>query len=286
MDRNELARAIEEAGHRRDLPGGPRRVLSMNAVHSLSERYGIRPREVEAAALDVSTVPERYARNLNSIGLEAQKRLLESSVVQVGLGGLGGHLLDMLVRAGVGRITAFDGDTFEASNLNRQLLSSEARLGRSKTEAALEHVLAVNSSTEIDVRKEFVDARALAEALAGRDLLLDALGALGDRKMLVEASTRAGVPLVTTAVAGRTAWVSTVFPGEEGPTELMTEAGSGGDAQDALGCPAPIVAAAAGIQASEALGLLAGEEPSLRGKMLIIDLATMSFETMAFKPQA
>jgi molybdopterin/thiamine biosynthesis adenylyltransferase len=99
--------------------------------------------------------------------------------------------------------------------------------------------------------------------------------------MLASAAADAGVPLVTAAVAGWTAWLSTVFPGDPDPSDLMRSAGAGGDAQETLGVPAPAVTALAGIQAAEAIRLLAGEEPALRRKMLVMDLSQMSFETMS-----
>lgn len=281
MDNAALAQAILDAAVIREYAAGATRVIDPERVRSLAEQFGSSPRTVELAALDREIIPARYARNLTSISMADQKRLLGSTVVQVGLGGLGGHLLDIMVRSGVGRIRAFDGDGFEASNLNRQLLSSEARMGAPKAEAALAHARSVNSSVELDARPEYADAQALEQALLGADLLVDCLGALSAREMLAYAHNAAGVPLVTAGVAGWTAWVSTVFPGEPGPAELMLAvSGSGPDAQDALGCPAPAVAALAGIQAAEVLRLLAGHEPALRGRMLIFDLESMTFEIM------
>lgn len=281
MDDSALARAIQEESRTIDFPGGRSPVLALDAVRSLSERFEASQREVEIMALSMEMAPERYLRNLNSISMASQKRLLESRVALVGLGGLGGHLLEILVRTGIGRIRAFDGDTFEAANLNRQTLSQEARLGFFKADAAFERAKAVNSSIEIEARAEFANVGALTSALEGCRLLLDALGALSDREMLAKAAARSGTPLITAAVAGWTGWVSTVFPGEESPAEMMRSIGTGGDAQNALGVPAPAVAAVAAIQAAEAVRLLTGETPALHGKMLIMDLASMSFDLMA-----
>jgi molybdopterin/thiamine biosynthesis adenylyltransferase len=281
MDCAALDQAISGAAVVRDYAGGATRVIDPDQVRTLAETFGVSPRALELAALDREVIPARYARNMSSISAAGQKRLLESTVVQVGLGGLGGHMLDIMARSGVGRIRVFDGDGFEASNLNRQLLSSEARLGAFKAEAALDHARSVNSSVEIEAWPEYANAKALEKALQGGGLLVDCLGALSAREMLAKAQNAAGAPLVTAGVAGWTAWVSTVFPGEPGPAELMLAvSGSSPDAQDALGCPAPAVVALAGIQAAEVLRLLAGEEPALRGKMLIFDLESMTFEIM------
>ena len=73
---------------------------------------------------------ERYCRNLPAISAEEQAALKEKRVLVAGCGGLGGYLIEHLARMGVGRITAVDGDVFEESNLNRQILSAPALLGR------------------------------------------------------------------------------------------------------------------------------------------------------------
>jgi len=280
MDDSDLLEAIRHAAVTREYTSGAAQVVDPRQVEGLAARFKTSARAVELAALDQGVVPARYYRNFSAISLEGQKRLLASTVVQVGLGGLGGHLLDIMARSGVGRIRAFDGDGFEASNLNRQLLSTQPRLGSTKAQAALDHARSVNASVEVEAAARYADAKDLAAALKGADLLVDALGELSAREMLAKAHTDAGVPLVTAGIAGWTAWVSTVFPGEPGPAELMLAMGGGADAQDSLGCPAPAVTALAGIQAAEILRLLAGAQPALRGRMLILDLESMTFETM------
>ncbi len=79
---------------------------------------------------------ERYDRNYNTFSPKEQKTLGFSKVIVVGLGGLGGGVCEMLARVGVGHLTLIDGDSFEASNLNRQLLSEESLIGVSKAQAA------------------------------------------------------------------------------------------------------------------------------------------------------
>ena len=79
---------------------------------------------------------ERYIRNLGALTEQECAQLRTKTVFVAGCGGLGGYLIEMLLRLGVGAIRAADGDVFEASNLNRQLLSSTRNLGRSKAEAA------------------------------------------------------------------------------------------------------------------------------------------------------
>lgn len=243
----------------------------------LASELGLPLREIQALCLDAGIVPERYARNLNAHSMPQQARLLRSRAVVVGLGGLGGHVLDTLCRMGVGRIAAADGDSFEQSNLNRQLLSSAATLGQPKAQAALERAAQINPAVELHAEQVFWDERAMESILTGADIVVDALGGLDDRPALARAATGAGVPLVTAAIAGHSGYVATVLPGEAGPTALI---GTGAAAEDTLGSPAPAVAIAANLQCAEALRILGGDKPVLAGKMLVFDLVDMTFETM------
>ncbi|MBU1001612.1 MAG: ThiF family adenylyltransferase [Proteobacteria bacterium] len=243
----------------------------------LAREFGLALREVQARCLDAGIVPERYARNLTTHSLSEQARLLRSRVVVVGLGGLGGHVLEILCRMGVGRISAADGDLFEQSNLNRQLLSSSLTLERTKATAALERARLINPAVELLADGVFWDFEDMETVLAGADLAVDAMGGLDDRPALQRAAAGAGVPLVTAAIAGMSGYVATVLPGQVGPATLF---GTGAAAEDSLGSPAPSVAVAASLQCAEALGILCGWAPTLAGKMLIFDLADMTFETM------
>jgi len=258
------------------LPDGTAcRVLTLSGVADAALDSGLALAEVESAALDAGIVPERYLRNLRAMSPAGQARLLRSSAAMVGLGGLGGSVLEALARAGVGRIAAADGDVFAASNLNRQVLAKTATLGLPKTAAAAARVRAVNPAVELVLVEGYLDERGMEGLLAGAGLALDCLGGLRDRPLLQRAAARAGIPLVTGAVAGWTGWVATVLPGARGPADLL---GTGAAAENVLGTPAPAVLAVAALQAAEALRLLSGEEPALAGRMLLFDLAGMTFE--------
>ena len=79
-------------------------------------------KEASLAEIKAGRMPERYLRNLGTIGLAGQLRLLQAKVVVVGAGGLGGYVLECLARQGVGQLVVIDGDNFAAHNLNRQIL--------------------------------------------------------------------------------------------------------------------------------------------------------------------
>jgi molybdopterin/thiamine biosynthesis adenylyltransferase len=233
---------------------------------------------VERAALELGIWPERYQRNNATYSLAEQLRLLNADVALLGLGGLGGHLLELLARAGVGRIRAADGDEFEPSNLNRQLYATRRSLGGYKAAAASARLKVVNAAVDFEPVAASLDEAGMTELARGAGLCLDALGGLSQREALQRAAAMAGAPLVTAAVAGASGIVATVLPGAKGPADFL---GQGAGAEDSLGTPCPAVAMAASLMAAEALGILAGRGPALAGKMLAFDLDRMSFETLS-----
>ncbi|MDR3640595.1 MAG: ThiF family adenylyltransferase [Humidesulfovibrio sp.] len=253
------------------------RSLSRSKNHKLAQPRGHAVALVERAALALGICPERYLRNYDAYSLKEQLRLLEGDVAQVGLGGLGGHLLELLARAGVGHIRAVDGDEFVPSNLNRQLYATRRSLGGYKAAAAAARLRLVNPAVAFEPIAKFLDEAEMGCFVAGAHLCLDALGGLKDRAALLRQTTAANVPLVTAAVAGQSGFVATVLPGGPGPFDFF---GAGAGAEDTLGTPAPAVATAAALMADEALNILSGRGPRLAGKMLVFDLNQMSFETL------
>lgn len=227
----------------------------------------------QRAACRVGVWPARYARNARQLSIQEQLALLESHVLLVGLGGLGGWLLELLARLGVGSITGVDADRFEESNLNRQLLGNAGNLGQSKARAAAARLAVVNPAIQFTSVPRFMDEALCARLLRGMDLALDALGGLDCRLSLQQAAARAGVPLVSAGIAGLTGWVAVVLPGQPGPVQWLG-AGSTGSAatpEEELGNLAPTAAAAASLQAAEALKLLTGRPPA--SGMFLFDLA-------------
>ncbi|WP_319467264.1 ThiF family adenylyltransferase [uncultured Pseudodesulfovibrio sp.] len=272
-----LQSAIQASAVRQELPtGGSGDCISLSDVAEIAIRHHQSGHVVEAEALKMGIHPQRYLRNMNDISAASQVQLLESSVAQVGLGGLGGSLLEIFLRTGIGRIRGADGDVFEESNLNRQALSSPSNLGISKAHAARDRAQAINPSVDFAAQDTFLDDKSLPEFLNGCDIAIDALGGLDMRRSLQQAATDAGIPLVTGALAGWTGYVGVVMPGQTGPADIM---GINNAAEEALGCPAAAVTCIASIMATETIKTLT-QASSLKGKMLIIDLKSLSFETI------
>lgn len=236
----------------------------------------------------------RYARNRSTISDREQARLGRSHVLIAGLGGLGGTVLEQLLRLGVGHITGADGDYFEAGNLNRQLLCTEATLGMNKARAAALHAANVNPLTRFTVVDTFLDAQSLPAKLTGVQVLVDALGGLSQRKMLHQAATDAGIPVVSAGIAGYTGWVKVIRPGEPNPVEALalhdhnegdesdadnTESKDKASVEEQLGNLAPVASLAASLQAVLTLHLLL--EHPIAESMLIFDLDDLSFYSVS-----
>ena len=138
-------------------------------------------------------IPERYARQQAIVGQDGQALLAQKRVLILGCGGLGGNLIENMLRLGVGSIMALDPDRFEASNLNRQLLSTEPLLGASKAEAAAARAKAVNPAVRFIALAEPFSAENGDRLVSGCDLVLDGLDNVPDRLLLEEVCARQNV---------------------------------------------------------------------------------------------
>lgn len=224
-------------------------------------------------------VPERYQRNIGTIGVEGQRKLLEGKVAVVGAGGLGGHIIELLSRQGVGFLKVIDGDAFAAHNLNRQILATEENLATNKAIAAAARAAAINSDVRVEAVPRMLTADNAATLLKGMDVVVDALDSIAARLILSKTAERLAVPLVHGAIAGFTGQVTTVLPGDPGLEKLYKlTAGSDKGVETILGNPAPTPALAASIQAQEVVKLLSGVGEVLSGKLLYFDTELNLFE--------
>jgi molybdopterin/thiamine biosynthesis adenylyltransferase len=255
---------------------GDLRVVRLQQVRDLAATNDCSTRAVELAALDAGIVPWRYVRNVGTIGLDGQAKLLRATAAVVGLGGLGGYVTEALARMGVGRLILIDGDMFEEHNLNRQLLSGEASLGTSKAEAAAMRVAAINSALEVTARTEMLTRENLSRLLEGADVVVDALDRLPVRVILQEGAQALGIPMVHGSIAGFLGQVMAIFPGDSGLRGLYGEPDQlpeqGLEVQ--LGTPAATPMAAAAWEAQEVVKILTGRGEPLRHRLLLMDMGT------------
>ncbi len=258
------------------------RVIRLARVRELAAASGHSIREVEIAALEEGIVPLRYLRNLGTVGLEGQARLLRSTVAVVGLGGLGGYVAEALARMGVGHLILIDGDVFEEHNLNRQILSSEGCLGESKAQAAKRRIAEINSAVEVTVCAAVLTRENLPALLSGAEVVVDALDRLPARLMLQKGAQALGIPLIHGSIAGFLGQVMTIFPGDPGLHGLYGEAEGlpeqGLEAQ--LGTPAATPMAVAAWEAQEVIKILLGRGEPLCNRLLVMDMESGTVEIL------
>lgn len=227
------------------------------------------------------TMQERLA----GWGPEGQARLAGSTVVVLGLGGLGGAAAMLLARAGVGRLRLVDPDQVALDNLHRQLLYDETDAAQAapKAQAAARHLGGINSEINLEAMAEEFQVGNGAELLHGADLVLDCLDRPRPRFVLNDLCVELGLPWVHAGVVAAQGQVLVLRPGltpclrcwfpEPGEPALTS-------ARDGILGPAAGVLAS--LQANEALKLLLGREDSLLTGMLVARLWPPSFHEVRF----
>jgi molybdopterin-synthase adenylyltransferase len=276
-------RAVERAARQQaDAAGRPVRVLDDEAAREIAQRKGISLHEIQSLALSAGICPKRYLRNLESITLQEQLRLSEKTAAVVGAGGLGGNVITLLARIGVGKLIIIDPDSFDETNLNRQALSGIHNVGVPKVQAAAEAVADINPAVNvISHRKAFTlsDTHLL---LDGADIIIDCLDNIPDRMILQEAACLMEIPFIHGAIAGFEGQVMTVFPGDKGLERLYGAAPFSTKRVDApeavMGTPAPAPALIAALEVMEALKIFLDRGGIHRDSLIHADLEACRIE--------
>jgi len=146
---------------------------------------------------------EELERTALLLGEEAVSRLASSSVLVFGVGGVGGHAVDALARAGIGSITVVDNDKVSASNINRQMVALHSTVGRSKVEVMKDRILDINPGAEVTAREMFFLPENADEFDFGKyDYVLDCVDTVSAKIAIIEESKKAGVPVISAMGAG------------------------------------------------------------------------------------
>jgi molybdopterin/thiamine biosynthesis adenylyltransferase len=240
--------------------------------------FGLTLAAVEETILENGLLPARYQRNQQMISTAQQLQLLRSTVAVVGAGGLGGYILEELARLGVGQIVVIDDDVFEEHNLNRQILSSPAKLGRVKVEVAAARLAEINPAVTVRAVRARFDKVQGAALLAGADCVVDAVDNVASRLELEELCEGLQLPLVHGAIAGWYGHVATIFPGERSLTKLYRHWSGGKGIEAQLGNPAFTPAVVASFEVAEVGKILLGQGRLLRNRQLNIYLLDMEVE--------
>ena len=273
----DAARALEAAGYTR-----------LASVEGGTQRWQDEGRPMVRPIMSAETIDfnERYSRHLllQEVGVEGQRRLEGSRVLMIGAGGLGSPAAFYLAAAGVGHLRIADDDVVDRSNLQRQILHTEARIGEPKVASAQATLGALNPRTQVEAVQVRVTSDNIERLLDGVDVVLDGADNFPVRYLLNDACVKLGIPLVYGAVQRFEGQVSVfdagrhrgelpcyrcLFP-EPPPPEFApncVEAGVLGVLPGVIGL----------LQATEVVKLLLGIGDSLAGRLLQFDALSMRF---------
>jgi len=234
--------------------------------------------DTKIANLEKEHIPTRYLSNLGTFGRVGQKRLLSVKVTVVGLGGLGGYVIEQLARSGVGAIIAIDNDRFEESNLNRQLFADSTAIGRSKVDVAKDRVLKVNDAVKFFGYGSKVEDLP-AEVYNGVELIFDCLDQIYSKLYLEELATRLNVPLIHGAIAGWYGQVAVIWPASKLLSKIYSYQKIG--IEKKLGNPPFTPAVASGLMVSEGIKVILGHKQR-KNEILFFDLLNNEWEILSF----
>jgi len=234
----------------------------------------------------------RYSRHilLDALGIEGQERILATHALIVGAGGLGSPAALYLASAGIGKITLVDEDTVDFTNLQRQILHTQARVGAAKVTSGQQALAAINPDIEVFPLQQRLSGEPLDTLVASVDLVLDCSDNFATRHAINRACVHHQKPLVSGAAIRFDGQISVYdLRRDDSPCYhcLFPE----GDEVEEVRCAvmgvfAPLTGIVGSMQAAEALKLAAGIGESLTGRLLLLDALTMEWRTVRFKKDA
>tara|TARA_B100001146_G_C16170131_1_gene429670 strand:+ start:582 stop:1388 length:807 start_codon:yes stop_codon:yes gene_type:complete len=226
---------------------------------------------------------ERYQAHLAlpDIGHTGQRRLLDTSVLLVGVGGLGCSAAQYLTAAGVGKLGLLDDDSVDLSNLQRQILFSVDDLNGKKARVAAEALSGLNPDTELVSIVDRLTATNAAGLIKGWDLVIDGSDNFATRYVVNDACVLAGTTLVTGSIYQFEGQITVVCPPEGPCYRCIFPAPPAEQAPcHAAGVLASLPGVVGTILATEALKLAIGAESSLVGRLLLVDMLDTSFRSV------
>ena len=217
----------------------------------------------------------RYERNIPSLTEVESAILRKKKVAVIGCGGLGGYIIEQLARLGVGTIRAIDGDVFEESNLNRQLLSDVTKIGVSKAATAKERVAVVNPDVRVEALHMYMDEVNAPNVVGGCDAVVGALDNIYTRRVLEKTCEELGVPYVYGAIHGWVAQAAISMPGQRLIQKMYPEGVTFKDKSTLSFTPG----LCASMQTALCVKLLVGREVET-GTVFYFDLLDQEFMTI------
>lgn len=230
----------------------------------------------------------RYSRHilLPQIDATGQQRLLNSTALIIGMGGLGSPVAMYLASSGVGHLILADHDKVDVTNLQRQIIHSTADVGRLKVESARDRLLALNPEIKVTTVAEKLAADSLHQYIAQADIVIDGSDNFATRFAVNRACVTANKPLVSGAAIRCEGQVS-VFDPRHATSPcyqcLYKESGEDEMRCSENGILAPLVGLIGSLQAIETIKVLLNIGEPLIGRLLIIDALSMDLRTMTFR---
>lgn len=230
----------------------------------------------------------RYSRQilLPQIDIEGQQALLDSKVLIIGLGGLGSPVAMYLAAAGVGELTLVDDDQVELSNLQRQIIHSEADIGLDKVVSAANSIKALNSDSVVNTIHQRLDEPALTDAVKQADVVVDCSDNFATRFLLNQVTQACLVPLVSGAAIRMEGQVTVYDSRQKGSACYRCLYEDTGELQQTCsetGVFSPLLGVIGGMQAIETMKLLINTGEVLSGRLLIFDAFTMAWREIRIK---
>ena len=234
----------------------------------------------------------RYSRHilLDELGIEGQEKILRTHALVIGAGGLGSPAALYLAAAGIGKLTLVDDDTVDFTNLQRQILHTQARVGQAKAISGRAGLAAINPDIEIVPLQARLSGPDLDERVASADIVLDCTDNFATRHAINRACVHHRKPLVSGAAIRFDGQISVydlrhadapcyhcLFPEGEDVEEVRCAV---------MGVFAPLTGIIGTMQAAEALKIAAGIGEVLTGRLLMLDALSMNWRSVRFKRDA
>ncbi len=266
------------------LVAGYRRGLA--ALRSKAE-----PEPVKAGAFSDSEL-DRYARHimLREVGGPGQRRLKDARVLVVGAGGLGSPALLYLAAAGVGVIGVIDDDQVDGSNLQRQIIHTDQRIGMDKVQSAAVAIKALNPFVSLRPYRRRLDEAIAADLLADYDLVLDGSDNFDTRYLVNKICAAQGKPLISAAITQWEGQISLYDPARGAPCyecvfPVRPAAGMVPSCAEA-GVISPLPGVIGAMMAVEAVKQITGAGQGLAGRLMIYDALYAETRVIKIKPRA
>jgi len=226
----------------------------------------------------------RYARQirLSQIGEEGQQKLLDATVLIIGMGGLGSPAAMYLAAAGIGRIIISDFDQVEDSNLQRQIIHRTQDIGELKALSAKATMAEINPDCEVEALDWQLDESELEHYAVKADLVLDCSDNFPTRFMINRVCVKTATPLVSGAAIRMEGQIASYLPNTGGPCYqcLYKEAFENTETCAMEGVLSPVVGVIGTLQALQAILILLGEADQVMGKLMLFDGLAMEWQTV------